>query len=279
MSKKLNFYFFVLFQILIYSCHHIDDTKFLNIYNTNVSKEIDNAKARQGEKNSNITEGKKVLEQAKKVETKSEKKKKKNFKIRELNIKSDSMVFNRETAEVIFEKNVRIFAEDISLFADKLVSDDYKKEANAEGNVTAYYKKNNLKVTSKRMKYEDNFNKIIAYDNVIVQKILEDGNTLNVYADEIEFDSINEIITAIKKNKRIKVKIKDITAYADKITYNEDNKELCMEGKPVVKKKSSFFLSERIVFDVNKKTIKLSGNIWSKLYYEEFEKTSKEIKK
>ncbi len=189
------------------------------------------------------------------------------------------MNFERETSKAVFEKNVKVIAEDVILYSDRLESNDYKKEAYAEGNITINYKKGNVKLTSKKIKYIDNFNKVIASDNVMVNKILDDGNTLTMFADEVEFDMVDENIVESKKNKRVKVKMKDIIAFADKISYNEENKELYMEGKPIVKKKASFFLSETILFNTDKKSIKLKGNIWSKLFYEEFEKTSKEIEK
>ncbi|MCX7697917.1 MAG: hypothetical protein N2114_00425 [Candidatus Goldbacteria bacterium] len=272
---KIRLFIILLFFI---SCHHIQDTKYEVLYNKNLTEEINKAKVKQGVENYTPLFSEIKKEDIKKS-TDAKKDKKKKVKIKEVIIKSDSMNFERETSKAVFEKNVKVIAEDVVLYADTLESNDYKKEAYAEGNIIVNYKKGNVKLTSKKIRYVDNFNKVIANGDIKVDKILEDGNTLTMFADEVEFDIENEKLLASKKKKRIKVKMKNLIAFADKISYDDKSKELFMEGKPVVKKQSSFFLSEVIIFNTDKKTIKLKGNIWSKLFYNEFEKTSKEIEK
>lgn len=269
---------FLIILIFFISCHHIQDTKYEQLFNKNVTEEINKEKIKQ-QKEEAVS--KPVIEKKEEVKNDAaiKKEKKKKVKIKEVIIKADSMNFERETSKAVFERNVKVIAEDIVLYADRLESNDYKKEAYAEGSITVNYRKGNINLKSKKIKYVDNFNKVIANDDVVVNKIMEDGNTLTMFSDEVEVDVENEKIIASKKNKRIKVKMKDLIAFADKISYDEKSKELYMEGKPIVKKKSSFFLSEVISFNTDKKTIRLKGNIWSKLFYDEFEKTSKEIEK
>ncbi len=267
--------FIVLFFFV--SCHHIQDTKYEGLFNKNIIDEINKVKEIQQTESKEVIPKAEIKEDKKSKDFKRDKKSK--IKIKEIIIKSDSMNFERETSKAMFEKNVKVIAGDIVLYADKLESIDYKKEAYAEGNITVNYKKNSIKLTSKKIKYVDNFNRVIANDDVVVVKVMDDGNTITLFADQVEYDIDNEKIIADKKKKRIKVKTKDIIAFADKISYDENRKELYLDGNSVIKKKTSFFLAETISFNTASKTIKLKGNIWSKLFYEEFEKTSKEIEK
>ncbi len=51
------------------------------------------------------------------------------------------------------------------------------------------------------MRYKDNLNDITAYGDVAVKKIFDDGNTLTMHADEANFQSANQRMTAYRGKK------------------------------------------------------------------------------
>jgi lipopolysaccharide export system protein LptA len=98
-----------------------------------------------------------------------------------------------------------------------------------------------------------------------------------MYADEAEFDTENGGITAYRTKKKVKVTLKDIVAFSDKVVYNDENNELSMTGKPMVKKNGSAFLAAKISVNTVTKIMKLENDIWSRLFYGDFQKTKEEV--
>lgn len=208
----------------------------------------------------------------------AQKPKKKKFKVKELEISSDSMTFNKDTSIAVFTGKVLLAAAGVKLKCDKLSSKNYKDNADATGNVRAYYKAQKTNLRCARIEYGDGMSSVKAYDGVITEKYMEDGNTITMYSDESDFDTGYGSIEARKIKKQVKVVYKDIVAFSDKVIYNDENGELEMSGKPVVKKNKSSFTSSRIIVDTVNKTMRMESDIWTRIFYGDLKKMEPEVK-
>jgi lipopolysaccharide export system protein LptA len=283
-----------IFVVMSTGCFHVDDQKYRQIYLKSFSKPVEKINQQGFEEAETPTPSvfgmekaavtTPVLQQAKTVaptpaaaapETKNQEGQ--PNKIRQIDISSDNLSYNKQSEFAVFKGHVVAITSDIIMHCDTLSAKNYQKDADAEGNIRVTYKKQKVKMKCDKLKYTDNMNVITGYDNVVAEKKLEDGNTLTIYADQIQFDTVNNIIIADKKTKKVKMEMKDVLAFADKVVYNEKENKVYMKGKPFVRKKSSSFLADIIVLDVEKKSIRLKSNIWSKLFYAEFENTQKEV--
>jgi lipopolysaccharide export system protein LptA len=210
--------------------------------------------------------------------TPAAKPKKKRFKIKELDISSDSLTFNKDTSITVFIGNVVLLAEGMKLNCNKLTSKNYKDNAEATGNVRAYYKAQKTSIKCGRMKYGKEMSTVEAFDGVVAEKYMDSGNTITMYADEADFETEYGGIEAKKIKKRVKVIYKDMVAFSEKVVYNDETGILEMSGKPVVKKTGSSFTASRIKVDTNKKTMKLENDIWSRIFYGDLKKAEAEAK-
>lgn len=283
---KNNFIFFI-FIIFFYSCHHIDDTKYEKIYFHDFKKdliestqsEIVNSKEKNETSEStihNVTlETKENISNTGTVSKKIKKKGK--IKIGELTIESDTMTFNKVTSEAVFQGNVKLKSEGVNLFCDKLQSLNYRDSAEAIGNVMVNYPQQKVKITCKKIKYDKAISIIEGYENVHAEKILNNNEKINLYADKIKYDVATGEIFAEKVNKKVKIKLKDIVAFSDRVVYNEAADRIELTGTPFAKKQESVFISDNIYIDINKMQIKLKKNIWARLFYSDFENIKKEI--
>ncbi len=271
-----NKLFFILMLMFIFTgCLRLDDSKYRDVYIKSVSQivaEKDNLKgALSAEGNVTPTA---IAQVQGKVSTLKTKKK---LKVRVVEVGSDTLNFNNENKKAIFRGNVIVNTEDIRILCTELDSENYQQDAEAKGNVSVVYKKQGMKMTCKYMKYKDNLNNVTAYENVYATKILPDGNTLTMHADEVNFNTREQTLTAYKKDKKVKIELKDLVAFSEKVVYNENDKKIYMTGEPIVRKKSSYFLSDVIVLDTLSKLFVMKNSIWSKLFYKEFEETNKEL--
>jgi len=202
--------------------------------------------------------------------------KKKKFRVKEFVVNSDSMTYNKDTAEAVFIGNIVAEADNVRIYADQLKSKNYKEKASASGNVRAYYMDFGIIINSDTFDYSSSLSKILAQGNVVARKFLDNGNTITMRADIMEFDADEDILTARKGDTRVRVTMQDIMAFADLVVYNNISRQMEMTGKPFLKKGKSLFFSDDIQLDVDKKTIKLNKSIWTKLFYGDFEKAAKE---
>lgn len=272
------------FALLCFSaCHHVDDTEFKEAFNQRV-KAIDEADvpvqpAQQVTAPAVVTGTAKPastpLPAATPTKTATPEPKRK-INVKELNIKSDTVTFARESTEALFEGNVRVAAEGILLKAKRLKSKDYRKEAEASGNVVAVYKQHNLTMTSNRFIYANAMNRIQALEEVVAVKVSDRGDTITMYSDGVDFDAFENTMAAEKKKKRVKIKFKDIVAFSDKVLYNDDTHMVKLEGMPIVRKKETLFTGDEITINTETQTMKMKTKIWSKIFYRDFERAKKE---
>jgi len=279
----------VIIIFIFAGCFKIDDAKYENEYFKNVSERIQEAK-KTGEDAVPVIAASPVPEktaialpvkatvpakvQPVKTVTPAVKKKP---KVKELNISADNMKFSMEDKMAVFTGDVIINAAGARVNADRLKSRDYKKSAEADGNVKVFYKEYGLNLTSKRLFYTDGLNIITVADKVKAIKNTADGNTITIYCDEADFNTVINEIKAKKVSNRVRMEFQDIVAFADSVIYNDEKKELELAGKPIFKRKKSLFFSDRAVIDTDTKKIKLQDNIWSKIYYSDAEKARREV--
>lgn len=203
---------------------------------------------------------------------------KKKFGLKQLIINSDTMNYNKETSEALFKGHVEAQASNVLIKADVLRSKDYKQSAQAEGNVTAVYKDQGVTIECGRLDYKDKLSLVHAYDDVTAHKTLANGDTVVLKSEELDYNAADNILTAAKIKKRIRITMKDIIAFSDKVSYNDETRELLMTGSSLVKKSKSIMLADSITMNVDKKSMKLKQNIWTKLFYKDFETAQKEVK-
>ncbi len=199
------------------------------------------------------------------------------FKIKQLVINSDTMNYNKETSEAVFRGNVVAEAADVLIKSDMLVSRDYKQSAQATGNVRALYKQQGVYIECGRLDYKDKLSMVYAYDDVTAHKKLANGDTVVLKAEELQFNAADNTLTAKKVKKRIRITMKDIIAFCDEVRYNDETRELYMTGFPLIKKSKSLMIADSVLMNVDKKSMKLTQNIWTKLFYKDFETAQKEV--
>jgi|ERR1035437_414222 lipopolysaccharide export system protein LptA len=200
------------------------------------------------------------------------------FRIKQLIINSDTMNYNKETSEAVFHGHVEAEASNVMIKADQLTSKDYRKSAQAVGHVSAFYKDQGVTIDCGRLDYKDKLSLVYAYDDVTAHKTLANGDTVVLKAEELSFNAADNVLTAKKVKKRIRITMKDIIAFSDEVRYNDATREMLLTGFPLVKKAKSIMLAESIMMNVDKKSMKLTQNIWTKLFYKDFETAQKEVK-
>lgn len=303
-----KFFFAAIIALLLVSCARTELTKFDKTYFESVAQKVAKAEgvqtptvtpvtlevtpgvtagkkagvmpaATQGIKNRAQSDAKKaILPAPVTTGTPPVKPKKNKFRVKELEIEADSMTFNKDTSMAVFTGNVILLAEGVRLKCDTLSSKNYKDNADASGNVRAYYKAQKTSLKCGRIKYGNKMSSVTAYEGVITEKYLDSGNTITMYADEADFDTGYGSIEARKVKKKVKVIYKDMVAFSDKVVYNDETGWLEMSGKPVVKKAGSAFTAARIKVDTVNKIMKLEHDIWSKIMYGDLRKTEEEVK-
>jgi|YelNatPaOPRAMG01_1025707.scaffolds.fasta_scaffold03289_8 lipopolysaccharide export system protein LptA len=294
MKIKNNFVFLMI--LFLYACHHIDDTQYEKIYfkNLNQVQEMQLQEAKTKQDNTlpvqiaqtpvvapqNITKEAEIQPTKTEIVIKTPEKqtpKKRKVKIGELTIESDSMTFNKQTSMAVFLNNVKLKSKGVNLSCNELRSVNYRDNAEAIGNVRVFYPEQKVKILCNRVKYSKSMSEVQAFDNVVAEKILDNNEKINLYADEIKYDVNTGEIIATRANKKVKIKLKDIVAFSDKVIYNELTDELELTGNPFARKQESTFISSKINIDINKRIIKLKENIWAKLFYTDFEDIKKEV--
>ncbi|HRU39238.1 MAG TPA: LptA/OstA family protein [Candidatus Goldiibacteriota bacterium] len=208
----------------------------------------------------------------------AEKKREKRFRIRELEVASDKLSFNKETSITVFSGNVILASQGFTMKCDRLSSKNYKDNAEASGNVRAYFKEQKTRLYCDTVIYGERMKSVSASGNVRTEKYLDNGNTITMWSDKMDFDTETGRLEAKKERKKVKVVYKDITAFGDRLVYDNDNSVMEMTGRPAVKKAGSGFVASKITIDTLKKTMKMERDIWSRLFYGDLKKTEEEVK-
>jgi lipopolysaccharide assembly outer membrane protein LptD (OstA) len=277
-----------LIPALLAGCYHVDGSKYEQLY---FKKAADAAlapasapltataaAAAQAAAPVNLTRTPVAISKKPPLAAEQPAKKRSQFRVKELVINSDTMNYNKDTGEAVFTGNVATEAANVLINSDRLVSKDYKDNAQATGNVKAFYKEYGLTIYCKKMDYTDKLSKIYAQEDVTAIKA-DKGNTITMYADELVFNTADDTMTAVKKKNRVKLTMKDILAFSNKVIYNDETREALLTGSPLVKKMKSVFMADEITINVDTKTMKMKDNIWSKLLFKDFEVAQKESKK
>jgi lipopolysaccharide export system protein LptA len=202
----------------------------------------------------------------------------KKYRIRQLEIEADAMTFNKDTSIAVFTGDVVLSTEGVRLKCDTLTSKNYKDSAEATGNVSAWYKAQKTFIKCGRIKYGDRMSSVQALDGVYARKYLDNGNTVNMHADQIDFETEYGSLAAKKVRKKVKVDYNDMVAFSDKVVYNDDTSVMEMTGRPVVRKSGSSFTADRIVVDTAKKKMKLESGIWSRIFYGDLKNAETEVR-
>jgi len=259
-------------NILFFSCASVEPLKKTNSEQKVTSQEVTIASS-VTKTSTIVAKDKDIVQLTNNPTTKNRK-----FAIKQLIINSDTMNYNKETSEAVFLGNVEAEASNVIIKADVLKSKDYKQSAQAQGNVRAIYKDQGVTIECGKLDYKDKLSFVYAYDDVTAHKQLANGDTVVLKAEALEFNAVENILTAQKIKKRIRITMKDIIAFSDKVSYNDKTKELLMTGFPLVKKAKSIMLADSITLNVDKKSMSFKDNIWTKLFYKDFETAQKEVK-
>lgn len=191
----------------------------------------------------------------------------------ELLIESDTMVYNKKTSEAVFTGRVRLYSGDVEVSCEKLVSMNYKDAAVATGKVSAYYRKNGVKMTCRRLEYSSGMSLIRGIGRVTAVKETDSGNTMTMKADLIVFNSkLDTIEASAADGGKIKVSFSDITAFAEKAFYDQKSQNLDLEGSPVAVRNRSVFASENIRLNTETKAMTMNKGNWAKVFYEDVNK-------
>ena len=68
------------------------------------------------------------------------------------------------------------------------------------------------------------------------------------------------------------------SAFSDEVSYNDASRQMHFSGRPIIKKAKSLFLADNIWLNIDDKSINMKDNVWARFYYNDFQRTSMEVK-
>ncbi|MCM8817956.1 MAG: hypothetical protein NC915_00505 [Candidatus Omnitrophica bacterium] len=159
------------------------------------------------------------------------------------------------------EKNVLINEERIKKFSLKQFSQDFSITLNGESAEIAENK--DVKISSPSFSLKTSSEIIeIKTDKGGKGEIKVDPDTQRI--KEIIITGKVSILYKDKKEEKITMEIS-----CGKLTYIDSKKEMIFEEKPLIKRGKNTFSGERIIYNIEKNTIEIKGNVNVEIYPEE----------
>jgi LPS-assembly protein len=186
--------------------------------------------------------------------------------IKNIAITSDKIIYYKNDEKIFTIGNSKVIEENSNLSANELEYDKNLNTFKAKKNVKYLDNIKNIAITSDKIIYYKNDEKIFTIGN---SKVIEENSNLS--ANELEYDKNLNTFKA-KKNAEIHDYSKDTKIYADEISYIKGEEKIFTKGKTraLVQKKYKFnssdiyyFRNDEDIFSENKASIEDdSGNIY-----------------
>jgi lipopolysaccharide assembly outer membrane protein LptD (OstA) len=180
-----------------------------------------------------------------------------------VNISADNVIYEKSTDKMIFEGNVIITQEDITLTAQEADFDVDKKIGDIKGNIKLV--QNDITITGETLKAFLNDKKYIFQEKVILvqerkdKEEKEDNITWN--CNNLEIFTDTQDLTATGEVKILK---KDYIITAEEAVYNDKEQKITLTTKVRIEEESGRWITgDKAVFYIDSERLEVEGNVRS----------------
>ena len=181
-----------------------------------------------------------------------------------VNIQADNVTYDKSTDKMIFEGNVIITQEDITLTAQEADFDVDKKIGQIKGDIKLV--QSDITITGETLEAYLNDKRYIFQEKVILvqerkdKEEKEDNITWN--CNNLEIFTDTQDLTATGEVKILK---KDYTITAEKAVYNDKEQEINLIGKVRIEEKEGgrWITGDKAVFYIDSERLEVEGNVRS----------------
>ena len=181
----------------------------------------------------------------------------------EVNIEADNVTYDKSTDKMVFEGNVTIIQEDITLTAQGADFDVDKKIGQIKGDIKLV--QSDITITGETLEAFLNDKKYIFQEKVILiqerkdKEEKEDNITWNCSNLEIFTDTQNLTATG-----EVKILKKDYTITAEVAVYNDKEQKITLTGKVRIDEEVGRWITgDKAVFYIDSERLEVEGNVRS----------------
>lgn len=180
-----------------------------------------------------------------------------------VNIQADNVIYDKSTDKMIFEGNVIITQEDITLTAQEADFDVDKKIGQIKGDIKLV--QSDITITGENLEAFLNDKRYIFQEKVILvqerkdKEEKEDNITWN--CNNLEIFTDTQDLTATGEVKILK---KDYTITAENAVYNDKEQKITLVGKVRIEEEAGRWITgDRAVFFIDSERLEVEGNVRS----------------
>jgi lipopolysaccharide assembly outer membrane protein LptD (OstA) len=181
----------------------------------------------------------------------------------EVNIQADNVTYDKSTDKMVFEGNVIIIQEDITLTAQGADFDVDKKVGQIKGDIKLV--QSDITITGETLEAFLNDKKYIFQEKVILvqerkdKEEKEDNITWN--CNNLEIFTDTQDLTATGEVKILK---KDYTITSGEAVYNDKEQKITLTGKVKIDEEGGRWITgEKAVFYIDSERLEVEGNVRS----------------
>ena len=180
-----------------------------------------------------------------------------------VNIQADNVTYDKSTDKMIFEGNVIITQEDITLTAQEADFDVDKKIGQIKGDIKLI--QTDITITGETLEAFLNDKRYIFQEKVILvqerkdKEEKEDNITWN--CNKLEIFTDTQDLTATGEVKILK---KDYTITAEKAVYNDKEQKITLTGKVRIEEEGGRWITgDKAIFYIDSERLEVEGNVRS----------------
>ena len=180
-----------------------------------------------------------------------------------VNIEADNVTYDKGTDKMIFEGNVIVTQEDITLTAKEADFDVDKKIGQIKGDIKLV--QSDITITGETLEAFLNDKRYIFQEKVILiqerkdKEEKEDNITWN--CSELEIFTDTQDLTATGEVKILK---KDYTITAEKAIYNDKEQKITLTGKVRIEEEAGRWITgDKAIFYIDSERLEVEGNVRS----------------
>jgi lipopolysaccharide assembly outer membrane protein LptD (OstA) len=181
-----------------------------------------------------------------------------------VNIQADNVIYDKSTDKMIFEGNVIITQEDITLTAQEADFDVDKKIGQIKGDIKLV--QTDIAITGETLEAFLNDKRYIFQEKV---KLIQERKDKEEKEDNITWNCNNlEIFTDtqdLTATGEVKILKKDYTITAEKAIYNDKEQKIDLIGKVRIEEKEGgrWITGDKAVFYIDSERLEVEGNVRS----------------
>jgi len=180
-----------------------------------------------------------------------------------VNIEADNVIYDKSTDKMIFEGNVVITQEDITLTAQEADFDVDKKIGQIKGDIKLV--QSDITITGGNLEAYLNDKRYIFQEKVILvqerkdKEEKEDNITWN--CNNLEIFTDTQDLTATGEVEILK---KDYTITAEKAVYNDKEQKITLTGKVRIEEEAGRWITgDKAIFYIDSERLEVEGNVRS----------------